>query len=42
MTTALDNCFLSSNQDTNLFFGVGGDRIPNFLFDEHETFFQLS
>ena len=39
MTAAPDNCFLSSNQDTNFFFGIGGDRTPNFLFDKHEIFF---
>ena len=38
---APDNYFLLSDQDTNWFFGVGGDRIPYFLFDG-KRFYQLN
>ena len=38
MTTAPDNCSLSSNQDTNLFFGVSGDWFSNLLFNNMRLF----
>ena len=36
-----DVCFLSLDQDTDWFFGIGGDQLPNLLFDDIRLY-QLS
>ena len=34
MAYILDVCSLSLDQDTNWFFGIEEDRLPNLLFDD--------
>ena len=41
MASAHNDSSLSSNQDTNKFFGVGGDWTPNLLYN-YQKLYQLS